>query len=179
MQDDGTSEAASSSATCQRPRRAPLSEAQDPESEPEVVMEDMESDDATKDRPILGELIREASTTMDEEDAELVFNHTRFRRDKVKRRYFRYYHGRRIIIERGATIEEFDECTPREQAVLDAQGWIDMVEDHRSAMLCHSVGVLCKPPPETRRLVSYVAHGDNDRGDPNAHQSDHWRTSCT
>jgi hypothetical protein len=84
------------------------------------MMEDVESDDATRDRPILGEPIREASTTTDEEDAELVYDHNCFQRDKVRRRYFRYYHGRRIIIERGATIEEFDECAPRVRAVLDA-----------------------------------------------------------
>jgi hypothetical protein len=111
-------EAASSSAA----RQAPLQEAQDPESEPEVVMEDVESADAAKDRSSPSELIREASSTTDKEDAKLVYDHTRFQKDKVRRRYFHYYHRCRIIVERRAIIEEFDECTPRVQAMLDAQG---------------------------------------------------------
>jgi hypothetical protein len=45
------SEAASSSTARQRLRQAPLQEAQDPKSKPEVVMEDVESDDVAKDRP--------------------------------------------------------------------------------------------------------------------------------
>jgi hypothetical protein len=120
------SEAASSSAACQQPRRAPLQEAQDPESELEV----MESDDAARDRPVLGEPIKEASTSTDEEDAELVYGHTCFRRDKVRCRYFRYYHGRRIIVEMGSTIKEFNKCALRVRAMLDAQGWTYVVEDH-------------------------------------------------
>jgi hypothetical protein len=83
-------------------------------------MENVESDDAAKDRPVPGEPIREASTATNEEESELVYDYTRLRRDKVRCRYFRYYHGRRIIIERGAAIEEFDERAPRVQVVLDA-----------------------------------------------------------
>jgi hypothetical protein len=115
------SEATSSSATHQQPCRAPLQE-----SEPKVVMEDMESDDAARDNPSLGEPIREVSTATDKEDAKLVYDHTRFWRDKVRRRYFHYYHGCMIIVERGAMKEEFDECTLRVRTVLDAQGWTDM-----------------------------------------------------
>jgi hypothetical protein len=70
------------------------------------MMEDVESDDAVKDRPGPGELIREASMATDKEDAKLVYDHTCIWRDKVRRQYFRYYHGCRIILERGATIEE-------------------------------------------------------------------------
>jgi hypothetical protein len=95
------------------------------------MMEDVVSDNAVGDRPVPGELIKEASIATDEEDAELEYDHTRFRKDKVKRQYFRYYHGSTIIIEKGAAIEEFDERAPRVRAVLDAQGWTDMVEDHR------------------------------------------------
>jgi hypothetical protein len=125
------SKAASSLAARQRPRQAPLQEAQDLESEPEVVMEDVESDDTASNRSVPSEPIREANITTNEEDAELVYNHTHFRRDKVRHQYFRYYHGHRVIIERGAVIKEFNERTPRVRAVLDAQGWTDMVEDHR------------------------------------------------
>jgi hypothetical protein len=85
-------------------------------------MEDVESDNAARDRPVPGESIRKASTAMDEEDSEFVYDHTHFQRDKVRRRYFHYYHGRRIVIERVATIEEFDERAPRVRVVLDAQG---------------------------------------------------------
>jgi NACalpha-BTF3-like transcription factor len=60
-------------------------------------MEDVESDDTAKDRSVPGELIRKANTAMDEEDVELVYNRTRFQRDKVRRRYFHYYPGRKII----------------------------------------------------------------------------------
>jgi hypothetical protein len=108
-----TSEATSSSAAHLQLRRAPLQEAQDPDSDPEVVMGEVEGDDTAKDRLGPGEPIREASTAMNEEDAELVYDHNRFQRDKVKRRYFCYYHGCKIIIERGAIIEEFDERAPR------------------------------------------------------------------
>ena len=94
-------------------------------------MEEAMSDDTTRDRPVPGEPIRGASTATDKEDEELVYDRIRFWRDKVRRRYFRYYHRRRIIVERGAVIEEFDEHAPRVRAVLDAQGWTDMVEDHR------------------------------------------------
>jgi hypothetical protein len=83
-------------------------------------MEDVESDDAARDRPVPSELIIEANTATDEEDAELVYDHTYFPRDKVRHQYFCYYHGSRIIIERGATIEEFDERALRVRAVLDA-----------------------------------------------------------
>jgi hypothetical protein len=124
------SEAASSSAACQQLCRVPLQEAQDPESEPEVEMEDVGSDNTVRDKPVPGVSIREASTATDEEDVDLVYYHTRFRRDKVKRQYFCYYHGRRIIVERGATIEDFDERASRIRAVLDAQGWTAMAEDH-------------------------------------------------
>jgi NACalpha-BTF3-like transcription factor len=65
------------------------------------MMEDMESDNAAKDKPVPGEPIKEASTTTNEEDAELVYDHTSFRREKVRRQYFCYYHEHRIIIERG------------------------------------------------------------------------------
>jgi hypothetical protein len=111
-----------------------LQEAQDPESEPEVEMEYVGSDDTTGDRPVPGMPIREAITAIDKEDANLVYDHTRFRRDKVKRRYFRYYHERRIIVERGAAIEEFNGHARRIRAVLDAQGWTAMAEDHHPAM---------------------------------------------
>jgi hypothetical protein len=93
-----------------------------------------ESDDTAGGRPVLGEPIREGSTATNRDDDDLVYDHTCFWRDKVRRRYTRYYHGRRIIIEGGAAIEEFNERALRVRAVLDAQGWTSMVEDHRPAV---------------------------------------------
>jgi hypothetical protein len=75
---------------------------------------------AARDRPVPGEPIREANIATNEEDAELVYDHTRFQKDKVRCRYIGYYHGCWIIVERGAMIEEFDECAPRVRALLDA-----------------------------------------------------------
>jgi hypothetical protein len=66
------SEAASFLAARQRPHRVPLQEAQDPEFELEVMMEDVGSDDIAGDRPVPAVSIKEASTTKDEEDADLV-----------------------------------------------------------------------------------------------------------
>jgi hypothetical protein len=96
-------------------------------------MEDVEGDDDTRDKPIPSEPIREVSTAINE-DSELVYDHTHFRGDKARCRYFCYYHGCKIIIEKGAVIEEFDERTPRVRVVLDAQEWTDMVKDHRLAV---------------------------------------------
>ena len=94
-------------------------------------MEEAASDDTTRDRPVPGEPIRGASMATGEEDEDLVYDRTRFWRDKVRNCYFRYYHGHWIIMERGVVVEEFDELAPRVRAVLDAQGWTDMAEDHR------------------------------------------------
>ena len=114
------SEAISTSAARQRPRRASIPEVQDLDSDQEVTMEEAASDDTTKNRPVPEEPIRGANTATNKEDEDLVYDGTRFRRDKVKRRYFRYYHGRRIIMERGAVVEEFDEHALRVRVVLDA-----------------------------------------------------------
>jgi hypothetical protein len=132
-------------------------------------MEDTESDDVAKDRPGPGEPIREASTTTDKKDAELVYIHTRLQRDKVRRRYFRYYHGCRIIVERGDTIEEFDEHTLRVWGSAGCPG----VDRHGRESLPYDgsdcVGVLREPPPETWRLIPHLAQADSDRGDPDTH----------
>ena len=74
------------------------------------------------------------STATNEEDKDLVYDRTHFWRDKVRCHYFRYYHEHRVIVERGAVVGEFDQHTPRVWAVLDAQGWTNIVEDHRPAI---------------------------------------------
>jgi hypothetical protein len=95
------SEAASSSAACQRRRQTPLQEAQDPEFEPKIAMDvDTENDDTAGGRPVPGEPICEGSIATERDDDDLEYDHTRFQRDKVRHRYTRYYHGRWIIIER-------------------------------------------------------------------------------
>ena len=93
-------------------------------------MKDVETNNTARNKLVPREPIRGANTATEEEDAELVYVCTHFWRDKVKRHYFCYYHGRRIIVERGAIIEEFYERSLRVRAVLDAQGWTDMAEDH-------------------------------------------------
>jgi hypothetical protein len=36
-----------------------------------------------------------------------------------------------VAVERGVVVADFDERTPRIRAMLEAQGWAKMVEDHR------------------------------------------------
>ena len=83
-------------------------------------MEEAANDDTTRDRLVPDEPIQGASTATDEEDKDLVYDHSRFRRDKVRRRYFHYYHERRIIVEREVVIKEFDKRAPRVRAMLGA-----------------------------------------------------------
>ena len=37
-------------------------------------------------------------------------------------------------MERGLTVTDFDECTPCIRVVLEAQGWVETVEDHCPAI---------------------------------------------
>jgi hypothetical protein len=113
-------------------------------------MEDVENEDAARDKPGPGEQIREANTAMDEEDVELVYDHTRFWRDKVMHCYFCYYHGPSIIVEMGAIIEEFDERASRVHTVLDAQGVDRRGKGSPPCGGSYSMGVLREPPPEMR-----------------------------
>jgi hypothetical protein len=46
---------------------------------------DTESDDTAGGRPVPGEPIRKGSTAMDRDDDDFVYDHTHFRRDKVRR----------------------------------------------------------------------------------------------
>ena len=41
-----------------------------------------------------------------------------------------YYIKHGIVVERGVEVANLDACAPRIQAVLDAQGWTELVEDH-------------------------------------------------
>jgi hypothetical protein len=48
-------------------------------------MEDVESNDAARDWLVPGEPIKEVNTATDKEDDELVYDHTRFQKNKVRR----------------------------------------------------------------------------------------------
>jgi hypothetical protein len=76
----------------------------------------------------------EGSSATDTDDADLVYDHTRFRKYKAYRRFADDYRGCRVAIERGLVVIDIDERAPRIRAVLEAQGWAVMVEDHRPAI---------------------------------------------
>jgi hypothetical protein len=104
------------------------------ESESKVVMEDVEANDTASTGSDSGRLIRKANNATNMEDEHLVYDWMRFRRDKVWRCYNLYYSGRKVIVEQGATVLVFDDRALRVRAVLSAQGWTNMVEDHRPVM---------------------------------------------
>jgi hypothetical protein len=115
------SEAAFSSACPQsRKTHAQLQDAQDPESEPEIVMDDVETDDIAGSGSDSRGPIKEANNAIDKEDANLIYDRAHFRKDKAQRHYNFYYQDRRIIVERGVVVSNFDAHTPRVWAVLDA-----------------------------------------------------------
>jgi hypothetical protein len=74
------------------------------------------------------------SSATDIDDANLVYDHTCFQKYKAYRRFVDNYRGRRVAVERGLVMIDFDERTPHIRAVLEAQGWVAMVEDHRPAI---------------------------------------------
>jgi hypothetical protein len=75
------------------------------------------------------------SSATDTDDTNLIYDHTCFRKYKAYRRFVDNYKGRRVVVERGLMVTDFDEQAPPIQAVLEAQGWAAMVEDHRSAIV--------------------------------------------
>jgi hypothetical protein len=78
--------------------------------------------------------VADGSSAIDSDDADLVYDQTHFRRYKAYRRFVDNYRGRRVAVERGLVLTNFDERAPRIRAVLEAQGWATMVEDHRPAI---------------------------------------------
>jgi hypothetical protein len=76
----------------------------------------------------------DGSNATDTDDANLVYDHTRFCKYKAYRQFVDNYRGRRVAIERGLVVIEFDERTPYIPAVLEAQGWVAMVKDHLPAI---------------------------------------------
>jgi hypothetical protein len=129
------SEAASSFACPQRHQaHDPFQDAQGTKSNPKVVMEDVGADDTAGSGSDSEGPVREASTTIDEEDEHLVYDRTCFKKDMIWHRFNLYYSNPRVIIERRVEVAEFNERARRVRAVLEAQGWTDMVEDHRPVM---------------------------------------------
>jgi cation diffusion facilitator CzcD-associated flavoprotein CzcO len=83
-------------------------------------MEDVGTDDTVGSGSDSKGLVREASTATNEEDEHLVYDRTRFRKDKIQRCFNLYSSRRRVIIERGVEVAEFDERALRVRAVLEA-----------------------------------------------------------
>jgi hypothetical protein len=65
------------------------------------------------------------------DDANFIYDRTRFRKYKAYRQFKDDYRGHRIVVERGLVVTDFDERAMRIRAVLEAQGWAEMVKDHR------------------------------------------------
>ena len=83
-------------------------------------MEDVGTNDTTGSRSNLGGPIREASSTIDKEDNNLIYDRERFRKNKARYYYDFCYRDRRVIVEWGVVVSNFDACTLRVWAVLDA-----------------------------------------------------------
>jgi hypothetical protein len=115
---------------------------QDPESGMDSDMEEAATEGPDPEVPVvpvggLGPeaLVADGSSAIDSDDADLVYDHTHFRKYKAYRRFADDYRGRRVAVERGLVVTDFDERALRIRAVLEAQGWTMMVEDHRPAIV--------------------------------------------
>ena len=97
------------------------------ESGIEIEME--EATTAPAGRPDLEAPVIKGSSAKDSDDADFVYDRTRFRKYKAFRR-FKYYDKRRVVVERGLEVAEFDVRVSLIQEVLEAQGWTKMLEDH-------------------------------------------------
>ena len=108
------SEATSSSTRLRHCRtHDPLQDTQGTEFDPEVVMEDVGTDDTAGSMSDSKGPIKEAYSATDEEDDNLIYNQERYRRNKAWRHYDFYYWDRRVIVERGVVMLDFDECAPK------------------------------------------------------------------
>jgi hypothetical protein len=79
--------------------------------------------------------VADNSSATDSDDADLVYDHTCFRKYKAYRRFTDDYKGCRVAVERGLVVIDFDERASHIRAVLEAQGWAAMVEDHRPVIV--------------------------------------------
>jgi hypothetical protein len=65
-------------------------------------------------------LVIEGSSATDTDDADLVYDHTRFRKYNAYRRFEDDYRGRRVAVERGLVVTDFDERASCIWTVLEA-----------------------------------------------------------
>jgi hypothetical protein len=72
----------------------------------------------------------EGCSATDMDNTNLVYDRTHFHKYKAYRRFEDDYKGHRLAVERGLVVKDFDERALCIQAVLEAQGWVEMVEDH-------------------------------------------------
>jgi hypothetical protein len=72
----------------------------------------------------------EGSSATDTDDADFVYDHTYFHKYKAYQRFKDDYRGCRVTMERRLVVMDFDERAPHIRAVLEAQGCVEMVEDH-------------------------------------------------
>jgi hypothetical protein len=79
----------------------------------DIVPEETLERDSDREGPI-----REASSTTDKDDDNLIYDRDRFKVDKAQRRYEFYYHDRRIVVERGVDVVDLDAHALRVHAVL-------------------------------------------------------------
>jgi hypothetical protein len=55
-------------------------------------------------------LVIEGSNATDQDDADLVYDRTYFHKYKAYQWFKDYYRGRRVSVERGLMVTDFDEC---------------------------------------------------------------------
>jgi hypothetical protein len=67
-------------------------------------------------------LVIEGSSATYMDDADLVYDHTHFRKYKAYRRFTDDYKGCRVAVERGLIMTDFDERALRIRVALKAQG---------------------------------------------------------
>jgi hypothetical protein len=50
------------------------------------------------------------------------------------RHWYKFYSDCKIVVEKGVDVADLDARAPRIRAMLDTQGWPEMVRDHRPAI---------------------------------------------
>jgi hypothetical protein len=65
-------------------------------------------------------LIKEASSTTNVKDNNLIYDRERFRKNKAQSRYDFYYQDHKVIVEQAVVVLDFDARIARVQAMLDA-----------------------------------------------------------
>jgi hypothetical protein len=79
--------------------------------------------------------LRKISSDTNSDNASRTYDHTYFKVNKALHKYQTFYKDWKIIVERGIDAADVANRTPRVQMLLDAQWWVDMVENHHSAVV--------------------------------------------